>query len=414
MIIKKFQAPTENEAMLQVKEEMGSDAVIMNIKKIRHRGIMSLLKPTVVEVTAALEETVKESSEQGASTGSAGTLNLVADEPMQIDFSEKKPKYNPDIILDEPEDTVDYKQGLDGANAIEEKLNNLQSMLEKQIKKEKEDFKTEESQEEEDETAQFLQLIYNALIDNEVDEKYAKQIVDEMSGAKKAKMSVDALMGNVYQKMILKFGEVAPVKEAKNGCKVIFFIGPTGVGKTTTVAKIASKLKLEEKKKVALLTTDTYRIAATEQLRTYAEILDVPFQVIYSGEELLQAQETYKDFDFILVDTAGHSPANEEQHADLKHFVNSVNDKVTRELYLVMSATTKYKDLLRIVDSYEDMKGFRLIFTKLDETSECGNILNVRMYTKAKLSYVTYGQNVPEDIQVFDAQSTVKKLLGGN
>ena len=79
-----------------------------------------------------------------------------------------------------------------------------------------------------------------------------------------------------------------------------------------------------------------------------------------------------------------------------------------------MSATTKYKDLLRIVDSYEDMKGFRLIFTKLDETSECGNILNVRMYTKAKLSYVTYGQNVPEDIQVFDAQSTVKKLLGGN
>ena len=414
MIIKKFQAPTENEAMLQVKEEMGSDAVIMNIKKIRHRGIMSLLKPTVVEVTAALEETVKESTEQGTGTGSAGTLNLVADEPMQIDFSEKKPKYNPDIILDEPEDTVDYKQGLDGANAIEEKLNNLQSMLEKQIKKEKEDFKTEESQEEEDETAQFLQLIYNALIDNEVDEKYAKQIVDEMSGAKKAKMSVDALMGNVYQKMILKFGEVAPLKEAKNGCKVIFFIGPTGVGKTTTVAKIASKLKLEEKKKVALLTTDTYRIAATEQLRTYAEILDVPFQVIYSGEELLQAQETYKDFDFFLVDTAGHSPANEEQHADLKHFVNSVNDKVIRELYLVMSATTKYKDLLRIVDSYEDMKGFRLIFTKLDETSECGNILNVRMYTKAKLSYVTYGQNVPEDIQVFDAQSTVKKLLGGN
>ena len=227
-------------------------------------------------------------------------------------------------------------------------------------------------------------------------------------------MSVDALMGNVYQKMILKFGEVAPVKEAKNGGKIIFFIGPTGVGKTTTVAKIASKLRLEEKKRVALLTTDTYRIAATEQLRTYAEILDVPFQVIYSGEELLEAQETYKDYDFILVDTAGHSPTNEEQHADLKHFVNSVDEKMTRELYLVMSATTKYKDLLRIVDSYEDMKGFRLIFTKLDETSELGNLLNIKMYTKAKLSYVTYGQNVPEDIQVFDAQSTVKKLLGGN
>lgn len=413
-MIKKFQAATENEAMLQVKEEMGSDAVIMNIKKTRHRGIMSLFKPTVVEVTAALEEPATGTAEQSTESVRTGTLNLVADEPVSIHAAEIKPKYNPNIILDEPKETWKQEKSQEDTNAIEEKLNNLQSMLEKQIKKEREDSESDGNEEEENETVQFLQLIYNTLIDNEVDEKYANQIVDEMSGAKKTNMSVDALMGNVYQKMILKFGEVAPVKEAKNGGKIIFFIGPTGVGKTTTVAKIASKLKLEEKKKVVLLTTDTYRIAATEQLRTYAEILDVPFQVIYSGEELLEAQETYKEYDFILVDTAGHSPTNEEQHADLKHFVNSVNEKMTRELYLVMSATTKYKDLLRIVDSYEDMKGFRLIFTKLDETSECGNILNIRMYTKAKLSYVTYGQNVPEDIQVFDAQATVKKLLGGN
>lgn len=415
MIIKKFQAPTENEAMLQVKEEMGSDAVIMNIKKTRHRGIMSLFKPTVVEVTAALEESATPTKAQTAEGANTATVDLVADEPVKINVGEVKPKYDPNhVIMDEPEEGPKEKQSSEDTTAIEEKLNNLQSMLEKQMKKEKEDSVREVKESEENEAGQFLHLIYNTLLDNEVDEKYANQIVDEMSGAKKSNMSVDALMGNVYQKMILKFGEVAPVKEAKNGGKIIFFIGPTGVGKTTTVAKIASKLRLEEKKRVALLTTDTYRIAATEQLRTYAEILDVPFQVIYSGEELLEAQETYKDYDFILVDTAGHSPTNEEQHADLKHFVNSVDEKMTRELYLVMSATTKYKDLLRIVDSYEDMKGFRLIFTKLDETSELGNLLNIKMYTKAKLSYVTYGQNVPEDIQVFDAQSTVKKLLGGN
>ena len=213
--------------------------------------------------------------------------------------------------------------------------------------------------------------------------------------------------------MILKFGEPAPVKENKKGTKIIFFIGPTGVGKTTTVAKIASKLKLEQKKKIALLTTDTYRIAATEQLHTYAEILDVPFQVIYTPEELKETKDEWKDYDIILADTAGHSPSNQEQHDDLKHFVDSVDD-AEKDLYLVVSATTKYRDLLKIVDSYKDFKQVKIIFTKLDETTTFGNILNVRMYTNAKLSYVTSGQNVPDDISLLDAQKIVRKLLGGH
>ncbi len=402
MVIKKFQASSESEAMMQVKEEMGSEAVIMNIKKTKHKGVMKLFKPMVVEVTAALEEAndvpIIPKKQEG--------IELTADEPIKFTMETKMP-------LEENLESQEKIQLVATKNetAIEEKLDNLQNLLEKQMGKESVD-KTEET-DEKDENMKFLQLIYNTLLDNEVQEKYANQIIDEISVAGKENVNIDTLLANVYQKMILKFGEPAPVTENKDGTKIVFFIGPTGVGKTTTVAKIASKLKLEEKKKVALLTTDTYRIAATEQLHTYAEILDVPFRVIYTPEELNQAKEEWKDYDIILADTAGHSPSNQEQHGDLKHFIDAVED-TEKDLYLVVSATTKYRDLLKIVDSYKDLNHVKIIFTKLDETTAFGNILNLRMYTNAKLSYITSGQNVPDDISLFDAQKIVRKLLGGH
>lgn len=399
MVIKKFQAASENEAMLQVKEEMGSDAVIMNIKKIKHKGIMKLFKPTLVEVTAAIEE----ENDEPIIPKKKESLNLVADEPVQFKMEEK-----PQIIEDSKETNESFNYGnvLKSETAIEEKLNNLQNLLEKQISKEIEG----EPEEEKDENMKFLQLIYNTLLDNEVNEKYANQIIDEISNAGKENVSIDTLLANIYQKMILKLGEPVPVTSS-NG-NIVFFVGPTGVGKTTTVAKIASKLKLEEKKNIALLTTDTYRIAAAEQLHTYADILDVPFKVIYTPEELEEAKEEFQDYDMILVDTAGHSPSNQEQHNDLKSFIDSVEEE-EKNLYLVVSVTTKYMDLLKIVDSYEDFPKVKIIFTKLDETIALGNILNVRMYTNAELSYVTCGQNVPADISLLDAQKIVKKLLGG-
>lgn len=402
MIIKKFQASSESEAMMQVKEEMGSDAVIMNIKRTKHKGVMKLFKPMVVEVTAALEE----AQDAPIVPKKQESVDLVADEPVKF-------------VMEENTETKEIKELQDSVEppaaknetAIEEKLDTLQSLLEKQMGKEVVD--EVEEMNEKDENMKFLQLIYNTLLDNEVQEKYANQIIDEISVSGKENVSIDTLLANIYQKMILKFGEPVPVTEDSNGTKMVFFIGPTGVGKTTTVAKIASKLKLEEKKKIALLTTDTYRIAATEQLHTYAEILDVPFRVIYTPEELNEAKEEWKDYDIILVDTAGHSPSNQEQHDELKHFIDSVEDAV-KDLYLVVSATTKYRDLLKIVDSYEDFKNVKIIFTKLDETISYGNILNIRMYTNAKLSYTTSGQNVPDDISLLDAQKIVRKLLGGH
>ena len=194
---------------------------------------------------------------------------------------------------------------------------------------------------------------------------------------------------------------------------MIFFIGPTGVGKTTTIAKIASQLCVNHKKKVVLLTTDTYRIAAAEQLRTYASILDVPFRVIYTEDEMMTAIKDYREYDYILVDTAGHSQHNADQKDSMAHFLRSVDDSVDKDTYLVVSATTKYRDLLAIADAYSEFTDYKLIFTKLDETTTLGNLFNLCMHTGASMSYVTCGQNVPDDIEVFSPQATVKQLLGG-
>ena len=164
-------------------------------------------------------------------------------------------------------------------------------------------------------------MIYGILLENEVDEKYVNQIMDEVEKVMKKGASVDYILSSIYQKMILKFGQPQPIQLSEQKPRVVFFIGPTGVGKTTTIAKIASRFKVEKGKKVALFTADTYRIAAAEQLRTYANILDTPLKIVYSpkelNEELTKAQE--EEFDLVLVDTAGFSHKNEESLAPLQN-----------------------------------------------------------------------------------------------
>ena len=164
---------------------------------------------------------------------------------------------------------------------------------------------------------------------------------------------------------------------------------------------------------MALVTSDTYRIAAAEQLRTYANILDLPLHIVYSPNEINDTIEKVKDYDLVLVDTTGFSHKNQTQKEDIKTMLDSVDEKFERDVYLVLSATTKYQDLKDIIDTYHSFTNFNLIFTKLDETITYGNILNAKLYSNAELSYITDGQNVPDDIAEFDTQRMVKQLLGG-
>ena len=237
--------------------------------------------------------------------------------------------------------------------------------------------------------------------------------MDDVEKVSHSTNGLDYLISNVYQKMILKLGQPDVISLSKSKPKVVFFIGPTGVGKTTTIAKIASKFKIEQEKKVALLTADTYRIAAAEQLRTYADILNTPLSIVYTPEDIAKEIEKLHEYDLILVDTAGFSHKNDAQREDMKTLLSSLPDTYERQIYLVLSSTTKYKDLIEITETYQNFCEYSLIFTKLDETRAYGNILNMKLKTGAPISYVTTGQNVPDDIEVVDTQKLVKQLLGG-
>lgn len=404
MTINKFQGKTENEAIEKAKSEFGQHAVIMNVKEIKPKGLFKLFRASTYEVTAAIEDTYiqakefshkseqmkKQESVQSMQTADSAQMFSVMKEIQNIKTQEEK--------------------------QFKERLDNLSEMLEQKLATvnpeavvEKNDIEKQQDSEE----MNFVRILYNTLLDNEVNEKYVNQIIDEVEKSIRPGNSIDVILSNVYQKMILKFGQPKTIDVTGKKPNVIFFIGPTGVGKTTTIAKIASKYRVDHNMKVAFITSDTYRIAATEQLRIYANILDSPMSIVYTVDEVNQEIERYMDYDLIFVDTAGFSHKNDKQKADMKFLINGVKEEYRKEVYLVVSATIKYKDLLDIVDTYHTISDYKLIFTKLDETSCYGNILNIKLYSGADLSYVTHGQNVPDDIEVFDTQKVVKQLLGG-
>ena len=395
MIVKKYTAATETDAVLKAKEELGLGAVVLNVKTVKQRGIARIFKKNYVEITAALDE--KE-----------GQSHASENHPAVSNMSDM-------TVVNALTET-----------SIEKKLDTLHNLLADQIKKNEDDklrndtvihnAKEQDSDESKDNgNIKYLRMVYNKLIESEVDEEVANIIIEDIDASMKKEANIDNIISAVYQKIILKLGE-PEVVNTENGKTVVFFLGPTGVGKTTTIAKLASEFKLNRGIQVAMITADTYRIAAVEQLNTYAGILDVPVSVIFSPDELIDAINKYSEYDLILVDTAGRSHRNAEQLSEVKQLITATQEAglgVNIEKYLVMSATTKYKDLLNITEAYKDIDNFRLLFTKLDETNAYGNILNIRVHTGAPLSYVTSGQAVPEDISVVNVQEMAKCLISG-
>ena len=190
--------------------------------------------------------------------------------------------------------------------------------------------------------------------------------------------------------------------------KAVALIGPTGVGKTTTIAKLAAHFALTEGKKVALLTVDTYRIAAVEQLKTYSQIIDIPIGVAYSQAEVLPAVAQFADYDLLLIDTAGRSQKNIMQVGELKALLEALNC----ETHLALSASIKEEDMVESIRRFSAACVDRVIFTKLDETGSYGALLNVVERSGIPISYVTSGQKVPEDIETADGRYLADLIMG--
>ncbi len=409
MLIKKYTAQTEQEALEKAKAELGKDVIITHIRTIKPNGLFKLFKKPSVEVTASVDDNQVYTKKPVATEtpGSAFSAKLYSQ--AAGDFV----RQNNSAIKDGGSSSSDKPF------PIEQVLDGIQNMLEKQTKESLpvEAHKTAIPSEKEDKLTESpamacVKMIYNKLIANEVEEVYANKLISEIEQSLRPDSDVKTILSNVYQKLVLKMGTTKTIELEEGKTKYIFFIGPTGVGKTTTIAKLASSLKFGLKAKVALFTADTYRLAAVEQLSNYASILNLPLKVIYSDADMKTAVNDFTGYDIVLVDTAGRSLKNREQRDDIEKLLASV-PKENRDIYLVLSATTKYKDLVAITDGYSEISDYNLIFTKVDETECIGNILNVKLLTNAPLSYIANGQNVPNDIQKINPQSIAKQLLGG-
>lgn len=356
MKIKKFTGYTVQEAMNKLKLELGPDAVVLNTKSIRAKGLFKYFKKPQVEIMAGYEE--KEET-------SYNDMKKITDEILEI----KK-------LLDKKEET-------------EEKANSIQE-------REKSDLDPK------------LIRYYDLLTYNHVDDKIARNILlnisDKIDLDGKTDENIREIVKYELEQIIGKPKPIIMDKEQKE----VFFIGPTGVGKTTTLAKIASNLVLEKKYKVGLITADTYRIGAVDQLKIYSEILKIPLKVIYNSNDLNNSFIEFNDKDIILVDTAGRNHNDPEQLREVEEIIKSRENK---DVYLLINSTINYKLVRRLVEKYSFVEDYSIIVTKVDESDNYGNLLNIKYLTNKDLSYITMGQNVPEDIRLVDKAEIAEELL---
>ena len=251
--------------------------------------------------------------------------------------------------------------------------------------------------------------IRDALVKQEVREELCEDMAGKIPIADANLDSLDPRAAGVlggYLSQVMKFTD--GLKPGTHGARVYAFIGTTGVGKTTTLAKIAAHFVLEQNLKGALITADTYRISAVEQLKKYAEILGLPVEVVYSAADLKKAIARHRSKDFVLVDTAGRSQYNEFQMEELTSLLAAY---ARMEKHLVVSATTKEQDAVQIIERFAPCKPDCIIFTKMDETQTFGMVPNLLANRGLPLSFLSNGQSVPDDIIPATAERLAELLL---
>lgn len=387
MKIRRFVADDMQQALTQVKHTFGKDALILQTRKYRRGGFLGFFGREMVEVTAAVADDDEMQGRAEASFSKEPVRRAAAPEeraPLKRNYPEK-----------------DKADDLD----VKEELRDIKLLLGRMLS----DLETTGAEEGGTYPGPFQQ-IYRKLRASEVEERLARRIINEaMERLHPSSWGEDAALSAVEESIAKRLLRPRPISFRKeNEKKRVVLVGPTGVGKTTTIAKLAAIFSILEKKKVALATVDTYRVAAVDQLQTYADIIALPLEVTYSPKELQNALAKHEDKDLVLIDTAGRSPLDEMAMTELKAFLEPCPEL---DIFLVVGANTKQADLLETIKRFSDLPVKQLIFTKLDETQRHGVILNVVNRMRKGLAYVTTGQRVPDDIAVPDPLQLARLIM---
>lgn len=377
MKVKKYTASSMTEAMKYIREELGGDAVILSSKPVYTGGFLGLFRKRSIEVIAAIDP--KPEPSQMIAKQKVKKETVPQPTPTRSDKKDPEESYLLNEIVDLKGMIAELRSTAKQDMHYPELLENAHSFLMEQ-----------------DVDTNIRAEIMESLVTNW---RAAKQDVSEVEVQEWLKASLIELLGwiskeeNVFQK------------------KYINIVGPTGVGKTTTLAKIAAETMLNQRKKVAFITTDTYRIAAIDQLQTYAKILNVPIEVAYNLEDFKKAAERFSHYDLVFIDTAGRNFRNEQYVKDLGNIIDFSKDL---ETYLVLSLTSKQKDMDEIYRQFSTIPIKQVIFTKADETATYGSMINFIQHHHLAPIYITNGQNVPDDIVRATPTNIVKTIFGAS
>ncbi|MEX0586954.1 MAG: hypothetical protein WD176_09930, partial [Pirellulales bacterium] len=255
--------------------------------------------------------------------------------------------------------------------------------------------------------------VFTDLIEAEVDEAIAREWIDRIRSERDVESLVDPMLVKARVARLLEdeIKVTGPIATQADKCRVVALVGPTGVGKTTTIAKLAANYRLREKRRVGLITVDTYRVAAVEQLRTYADIIDLPMEVVATPREMREASARMSHLDLVLMDTAGRSPRDEVRIQELKSMLAEAEPD---DVHLVLSGTAGSKSLVATAERFANVGTTAILLTKLDEATSLGHLASLVRASRLPISYLTDGQNVPDDIQVADCRKLAQMVLGGN
>ena len=425
MVIKKYLVKNTNEAMSKIRTELGKDAIIISQRKVRKPGFSGLFSGKLIEVTAAVESPANEdknaeivkntvSNEDDDFKKSIESIKRLMENEFEMPDKKNEGISNLNTMIKEHNanvekernnsDTVSNDKEVDNSEvdsisieSVHKEVEELRNLIKKVLPQEHK----EDVQEIQQEGSDDLDSLKNRLKEIDVDEEFYDDILKTASDYKKDDLNDNEILRDIFERDILVTNN-----ELKGR---VVLVGPTGVGKTTTIAKLAGRLALVEKKRVGLITIDTYRIGAIEQLKTYAEIMNIPFKVVITIKEMEEAIKSMDDCDVVLIDTTGRSSKNTMQISELRAFIQKAEPDYVN---MVISATTKNKDIKTILKGYSELEYGSVIITKLDETTVYGSIYNISRNSNKPISFITTGQNVPDDINVSTKEELTRFILG--
>lgn len=416
MKIKKYRADSIKNALQKVRDELGGDAVILKTKKVPQDGLMGVVGKTEVEVTAAIDydldknKSVKVKAPSNKKKKMDKLINKNKKNVSKHKFSKNYDNINnfkesnKGKPLSKKKNNIkinnnNYKESNDNFQKIEDEIYSL--------KKDFENLKSTILLKNKIDLKGIYKDIFIELINNDVEEHIAYQILDKVKNRTNASQSKNEIYNEI--KNILKdLINISKGISVKHKGYVVAFIGPTCVGKTTTLSKLAANAVIYQEKNVGIMSVDTYRLGAVEQLKSFTNILNLDLKIAMEKNDISKILDDYSKKDIIFIDTIGRSPGDVRTMERLGSYLKMIKPD---EVYLVLSATSKIKDIYETIKKFNVHKIDKLIFTKLDETTTYGFLLSVGINVKRPLAYLTNGQSIPEDIFAANSRYLINKIL---